>query len=245
MSPVYSAVMSLPAAPSGTAWQLVSSDNIDSASADLSTMESNMEATLNLSGGAPSPVLVSGSASALATLTAFGSVNPTSYSVGNTVDLVTANTFSTSLAVVSSAGVLNPDSDTLFVRNKVDSVQITSALGISPAASDVASVLNNAAFFLVSPDASASSSDSGSFSQIEGEMIDFTFIAASELEITKPFPVPPPGSQDVSYFVDVDVTATLRRDTTFDTYELVAVPEPSSVVLMVISMLTLGVRRRG
>ena len=240
--PASAAVMVLPAAAPGTTWQLVSASQLDSANVNLSALESNIEAALDQGGVSAIPVTMTGAASESASLTAFGSANPASYSVGSTVDVVTSNTYLASLTVVSSAGVQNPEGDVLFVKNKVSGVEVLSALGVSAEGANVESSLDNAAFFLVSPDVEASTSDSGSFTQVEGQVINFTFEAEGELEVTKPFPAA--GTADIPYFVSTDAAAILRRDTMYDTYVLVAVPEPSSVGFMALSLLALGARRR-
>lgn len=235
--PAFSAVTSLPTAPAGFQWQLVTSGQTDSDVVDVSGVENNLEAALGLNGTAPVPFTVNGSGSDTADLTAFGSPEPGSYSVGDTVDLVTANTFAATLSVNNTAAVSNPATAFLLVESKLSGVQITSSLGATTPASDNSVTGGTDPFIIVSPNAEANVTSSGSFSQVEGETITFTFAGADELAVST-FGTAPPSQ----YLVNSTVNASLRRDTTYDTYELVAIPEPSSLSL--VALAALGVIRR-
>ncbi|MFT6238476.1 MAG: hypothetical protein ACJAQT_000547 [Akkermansiaceae bacterium] len=223
-------------------WQLVTSGQFDSNVVDVSSVETGLEASLGLVGTQAAPFAATGSGSQSVNLTAFGSPNPASYSIGNTVDLVTANTFSADLGVSNTAGVQNPDGDFIVVESKLSGVVITSGIGSGSPGSVVQSSAGNGAVILVSPNASTSASAGGSFSQIEGQAISFTFAANDELAVSKPFGAG--GASALPYFVNSTVSPSLRRDTTFDTYELVAIPEPSSMSLLALAALGLVSRRR-
>ena len=183
------AVLALPPAPSGYHWELVSSGNTDSDIVATSTAETNIDDDLSESGSATAPIDVSLSASETLTLTAFtdGVMEPATYEEGDMVNVVTSNTYSTSFSVSSSAGISsNPDGDLLLVESGLNSLDISSSEGTALGSADLQSALNNTSFFLVSPNANSSASDSGSLTQINGETIDFTYSAGSSLSVTKP-----------------------------------------------------------
>ena len=239
--PAFSAVTSIPAAPSGFEWQLVTSNQTDSDVVDVSSVETSLEAALGLNGSGTVPISDTGFGSATASLTAFGSPEPAMYSMGDTIDLVTANSYSASLTVSSTAGVQN-GGGVLVVESKLGNVAVASAIGSGANGSDVKSVLSSDPLILISPNASATSSSAGSLSLVQGENVTFTFTADSELAIGEPF-----GGSGAThnYFLNATVDASLRRDTTFDTYQLVAtVPEPSSLVMVALAVVGFGSRRR-
>lgn len=236
--PAFSAVTSLPAAPVGTAWQLVTSGQSDAVVVNVNAVETSLEMSLGLGGSGATPLAVTGPGSATVDLIAFGSANPGSYSVGDTVDLVTANTYTSNLEVSSSGAIQNLGGANLLVDSKVSGVQISSSLGSSPSNSDLTSIASSATFFGITPNPAATSADSGSFGLTQGEAITFTFAAETRLDVNA-F-----GAANVDYIINPTVNASLSRDTTYDTYELIAVPEPSSLSLLALSALGLVSRRR-
>lgn len=238
--PAFAGVTSLPVAPAGFSWQLVASSQTDSVAVDVSGVESALETALGISGSASSPFTGSASGSETAVLPAFGSPEPGSYSLGDTVDLVTSNVFSANLNISSTAGVQN-GGGTLLVENKLTNVAVSSVVGSGPSDLDVQSALSADDLILVTPNATANSAVSDSLGFVQGELIDFIFSAESELAVSEPFVV---LGNTHSFFNSPTVGASLQRNTIFDTYELV--PEPSTASLALLAGLAfVGRRRRG
>ena len=245
----HGAVTNLPVAPDGFQWQLFEADLVDSVVINTTSAEALIEADLEFSGSSTAPFSASGSSSQDFTLTAFGSPEPSSYNVGDFIDVVTSNSASASLSIFSSAGILNPDEDFIFVENALNGVQITSSVGDSLSGSDSTSATDDEGVILVNPNASASVSLNPNLSQVEGESLSFSFAASDSFTFNKP--TGGSGTQALQYFVNPTVNLSLRRDTTYTTFRLItnaeaggAVPEPSSVLLLALSGFALFIRRR-
>ncbi len=245
----HGAVTSLPVAPNGFQWQLFDADLVDSLVISTTAAEALIESDLELSGSSAAPFSASASSDQDFTLTAFGSAEPSSYNVGDFIDVVTANSASASLSIFSSAGILNPDEDFIFVENALSAVQITSSVGNTLSGSDVTNTTADTGVILLNPNANESVSLNANLSQVEGESISFSFSGANSFTFNKP--TGESGTQALQYFVNPTVNISLRRDTTYTTFQLVtnaeaggAVPEPSGVLLLSLSGFACFIRRR-
>ena len=243
------AVTSLPVAPDGFQWQLFSADLVDSVVINTTSAEALMESNLTLSGTSTAPFSANTSDSVDFTLSAFGSSEPSSYNVGDFIDVVTENTASASFDIFASAGALNPDGDFILVESALNNVQITSSVGNSLVDSDLVSVTADTGVILLNPNPTASVSLNADLSQVEGESLSFTFLASDSFSFDKP--TGDTGAQALQYFMNPSVNLSLRRDTTFTRFQLItnaeaggAVPEPSSTFLVVFGALAGALRRR-
>ena len=249
MSVASGAVTTIPLAPDGFQWQLVQNDIFDSEVIDTSAAEAAIVNALSFSGSSAPPLTESASTSQTLSFAAFGQPEPGTYSVGDFLDVVTANTFSASMQVFTTAGVTNPDEEFVLIQSELSGVQISSALGSTTPDSDVQTALSDSSVVVTNPTANASSALSGSLTQIEGENVSFTFSASDSFSFSKPFGGS--GAATLNYFVTPSANLSLRRDTTYTRFQLVTnaeagsgVPEPSSVLLAGLSLMLLLRRNR-
>ncbi len=244
------AVDTLPLAPEGYQWGLFRSGLVDSQIVDTSSVKAAILADLSLAGNSSAPFSSNIDSSRVLSLNAFGSSEPESYLLGDRINLVTSNYVTASLSIIAPAGVLNPDGDYILIENSLSGVQITSASGNTFPGSDLANGLANTSTVLTSSAASSSVDLRTSITEIQGEEVGFTFSISNALEINTPFGGTV-GSSGLTYFVDSSVDLSLRRDTSYNQFQLVqideeslVVPEPSGILLLSLSSLIALKRRR-
>ena len=216
---------------------------------DTSLAKAGIEADLLLSGSAKAPFSDSLTSSRVLTFSAFGEAEPESYSEGDFIDLVTRNDVTASLSVSIPSGVSNPDRDYILIESILSGVQITGNAGNTFPGSALANALNDGALVLASPTASQSVTLNDSITEMQGELVPFTFSASHDLSFSNPFGGS--GGSDMDYFANPTVNLSLRRDTDYARFQLVAsaeeplvVPEPSSLCLIALSGIGILRRRR-
>lgn len=222
----------LPTPPAGYTWQLVSTDNYDSIVVDATAAEGAMGTALGLNGSDMTDISdSSGLVSQNVSLTAFDCGT----APAGQVFLITSNTYSASLSVTSS-GYAFGDAAPILVRNALGDVQVASLLGASTtdAAADTA---GGASGFVITPSIATASSISGPMTFADGESVNFTFTASSEIEVRG---LGLPSNQMYGNLPSVDIS--LRRDTVYDVYRLV--PEPSVSLLAMLACGLSVLRRR-
>ncbi|MGJ8696964.1 MAG: PEP-CTERM sorting domain-containing protein [Verrucomicrobiaceae bacterium] len=240
------AVTTLPAAPLGYTWELITpSPLIDREVIDTSPLESAIENDLGFGSSSTDGSSTIKHSSRNITFDAFGSPEPDFYSQGNIVQVVLSNDLRATFGICTSAGAMNSDQDVVFLQNVVRGVSISTQSAISPIVADHKDALEEKGIIVTQEPAHATTALALGLGEIEGQVVTVDFSSTSEVKVTTPFGRE--GTSDISYFGSPIAEATLVRETQYQEYRLVAlnqIPEPASLIGICISSVLLLKRRR-
>lgn len=241
--PSYAAVSVLPSAPEGYRWEKINSSPIENrASFNTSDVSDQARIELKISSTTAVGEEATTNTSQTIRVPSFGVPEPVIYQLGSVVQVVEVNDFSAAFGVCSIGAAYNPNQDLVLLTNIVSDLQISGPAGSSPIAAGHQSALETGQTILIEENVHPIQSYVTSLSQIQGEMVDFTFAANAALRAETP--IAEAGVEAVTYFTSPVVESVLTRLTVYNEFRLVEVPEPSGSLLLLTSSCLLFFRRR-
>lgn len=238
VSPADGAVSSLPTAPLGYEWELITSaPEISRDVIDTSSLQAQIEADLGITGSTGVSEATQRETNRSISFAAFGSPEPASYEAGDIVQLILSNKIDVVYGVCAVAGAHNPSGDNVFLQSIVGNLQVSTSTAGSPILTDHKDALDNRNLFMTEQPAHPRQSWTTELSEIEGEMVTLDFEANSEVSALTPFGGS--GNGDISYFGTPVAEVALVREARYEEYRLVpsvvSVPEPAASLLLVLT----------